>query len=629
MGLEEQREMLRNFDPAKLNRDPMVTDDMLVDLVWKDVSFSVQVPDPEDPKLKKEKVLLEECSGHVEPGSLVAIMGPSGCGKSTLLDILAQKKTSKYTGEVYLNGHSICGEPLLRRVAAYVGQEENMPEHWTTREAVEFNARLKKPSPDTVSMELYNKMIDGLLDDVGLLHVADTKIGGPSVRGLSGGQKRRVALARGMAASPLLMFCDEPTSGLSATDAELCIKTLKCMSVKWGVTILVVIHQPRVEVAKLFDHLILLTSQPGRVVYNGPMSEVVEHMDKVGYPVPVGANYMDHFLDLVTPGAPGAVPDVFRNYYVENILPSVRATCDKSLQSSGQSILGLLEREREVALQFGDCPPLRNSPYGVGFFSQVKILLRRQVKLSVIDPTVIGMVATQAVLGFVIGGIYFGVGEKEPKGMSQMAYFMMFLNMVTLAPILSMPALINQRLIMKLETSEKLYSEGAYIVAFLIVNMTLSLIGLLLLIVIMFAMGKMPWSAFGNLLYWGILNFLMMDAMVGFGCAVSSNVEQANYVLMPFQIFAGLFNGFALTKVSAPHFLKWIFYISPVSYSMEDIAHFNYGQDPLIWNTLVEYNGLEWNESTVIVGTAITGAFVIIGRVGQVLALKYLQNVQK
>lgn len=239
------------------------------------------------------------------------------------------------------------------------------------------------------------------------------------------------------------------------------------------------------------------------------------------------------------------------------------------------------------------------------------------------------MIGTQAVLGVVIGTIYFGVGQKEPQGMTQMAFFMMFLNMVTLAPLLSMPTLITQRLIMKLETSEKLYSEGAYVVAFLCVNMTLSIIGLLLLIVILFAMGQMPWRSFGNLLYWGLLNFLMMDAMVGFGTALASNVEQANYVLMPFQIFAGLFNGFALTKVSAPSFLKWVFYISPVSYSMEDIAHFNYGNDPAIWKSLVEYNGLEWNESTVFWGTAITVAFVVIGRVGQVLALKYLQNVQK
>lgn len=331
--LMEQRELLDNFDLDKLKRDPMITDDMMVSLTWKDVSFSVEVADPHNAKVKPEKVLLEQCNGHVEPGSLVAIMGPSGCGKSTLLDILAQKKTSKYNGEVYLNGHPIRGDPLLRRVAAYVGQEETMPEHWTAREAVTFNARLKKSTPSSISAELQRKMIDGLLSDVGLLHVADTKIGGPTVRGLSGGQKRRLALARAMAAGPMLMFCDEPTSGLSATDAELCIRALKTLTVKWGVTILVVIHQPRIEVANLFSHLILLTSQPGRVVYNGRMSEALAHIEKVGYPVPVGANFADHFLDLVTPGAPGAQPEKFRAYYVEHVLPAVRTTCADALEN--------------------------------------------------------------------------------------------------------------------------------------------------------------------------------------------------------------------------------------------------------------------------------------------------------
>ena len=64
-------------------------------LSWKNVKFAVQVPDPNNKKLKKEKVILEESSGHVDCGKLVALMGPSGCGKSTLLDILANKKTAK------------------------------------------------------------------------------------------------------------------------------------------------------------------------------------------------------------------------------------------------------------------------------------------------------------------------------------------------------------------------------------------------------------------------------------------------------------------------------------------------------------------------------------------------------
>ena len=75
-------------------------------LQFRDVGFAINVKDP-DTKVKSKKVLLEPLSGVVRPGELVALMGPSGCGKSTLLDILAQKKTSKYDGEVLLNGKPV------------------------------------------------------------------------------------------------------------------------------------------------------------------------------------------------------------------------------------------------------------------------------------------------------------------------------------------------------------------------------------------------------------------------------------------------------------------------------------------------------------------------------------------
>ena len=74
-----------------------------VTITFKDVGFAVPMTDAET-GLRKEKVLLEPLSGIIRPGELVALMGPSGCGKSTLLDILADKKTSRYMGEVFLNG---------------------------------------------------------------------------------------------------------------------------------------------------------------------------------------------------------------------------------------------------------------------------------------------------------------------------------------------------------------------------------------------------------------------------------------------------------------------------------------------------------------------------------------------
>eukprot|EP01047_Picozoa_sp_COSAG01_P033370 COSAG01_NODE_2451_length_7674_cov_35.760132_1_plen_456_part_00 len=78
-------------------------------LTFKNISFSVEVKDPDDPTgiRKIDKTILEDCSGHFEPGTLVALMGPSGCGKSTLLDILAGKKTAPHKGTVYVNGHEV------------------------------------------------------------------------------------------------------------------------------------------------------------------------------------------------------------------------------------------------------------------------------------------------------------------------------------------------------------------------------------------------------------------------------------------------------------------------------------------------------------------------------------------
>merc|ERR1712050_322941 len=100
-----------------------------------------------------------------------------------------------------------------------------------------------------------------------------------------------------------------------------------------------------------------------------------------GRPVPVGHNFADHFLDVVTPGAPGAVPEVFREYYTKHILSRVQESVDAALTTPGNNVLTVLEKEREINLKFfSRLPPVRKSPYGVGFLAQVKILLRRKIK---------------------------------------------------------------------------------------------------------------------------------------------------------------------------------------------------------------------------------------------------------
>lgn len=628
--LVEQRKQLANFDPDKIERDPMVANSEGAAITWKDVSFSIKIKDPEDPNGKRmvDKVLLEENNGHVPAGSLVAFMGPSGCGKSTLLDIIAGKKTTPYTGSVCINGHDMKTDPMSKRICAYVGQEDVMPQHWTVREAIEFNGRLKKQTPKEITKAQYDAMMDSLLEDVGLLHVAGTKIGGPSVRGLSGGQRRRVSLARGMAAGPNVMFCDEPTSGLSSTDAEACVKALKLIAKKWGVTILVVIHQPRVEVAMLFDQLVLLTSQPGRIVYNGPMKDANEYWAAVGYPVPSGSNPADHYLDLVTPGAPGAVPDVFRNYYIQNQKPKVLEAVAAAEAKQGKSPWELLEEEHELMKTFGKISPLRRSKFGVGFGTQFNLVLRRKIKLSLIDAEFLGTVIfMQIFIGVFIGVIYIDVGNKEPEGFSQIGFLFMFLNMAVMVPAFSMPSIITERTVMKIECSEALYSEWAHIISSSIVNAFFTLIGFIIMCVIMYACAILPWSSFGPTMYWALLNFVCMDAINSMAAAMAKNVEQANAILMPFQMLICLFNGLTLTKKSAPGFLKPFLYVSPLSLAMEGIAWDMYGDKQAVWDQLVYLNGYDKGNSAL--GAAICFGLAFLGRLGQVYALKTMHNISK
>merc|ERR1712203_21794 len=236
------------------------------------------------------------------------------------------------SGQVFVNGHE--RDPILfQRIAAYVGQEDHMLSHWKVREALEFSSALKRPGG--VANHSKQDLVDSLLEAFGLAGVADTYIGGASVRGISGGQRRRVTLARGVAARASLLFCDEPTSGLSATDAELCVKALRIIAKRLNVLILVVIHQPRREVAELFDTLVLLTSNPGRMAYCGPMAQATAYVTNCGYAVPAQVNAVDFMMDLLTPGtemdASSALVEAFR----QRQKPSLEDTVKRALRTKG------------------------------------------------------------------------------------------------------------------------------------------------------------------------------------------------------------------------------------------------------------------------------------------------------
>ena len=181
----------------------------------------------------KTKRILNEVAGYVEPRHMLAIMGPSGCGKSTLLDALAGRlpKSTALEGAVRLNGHVT---KISYGKAAYVTQEDVLLGALTVRETLLSSAMLRLPrtmnrsekvtigtNPCTCGARFVVQVaiVDNVLKELGLSAAANTLVGNYIVRGVSGGQRRRVSIGCELVTSPALIFLDEPTSGLDAAAA--------------------------------------------------------------------------------------------------------------------------------------------------------------------------------------------------------------------------------------------------------------------------------------------------------------------------------------------------------------------------------------------------------------------------
>lgn len=590
-------------------------------LTFKDVAF--KIPATRD---KPEIPILEPVSGYFAPGQLVAIMGPSGCGKSTLLEILAMKKTSPYTGEILVNGHP--RDELFRRVASYVGQEDVMPQHWTVFEAVMFNKVLKQIRPHNVSPVSELAQIDLLLEAFGLSTVKDVYIGGAKIRGVSGGQRRRVTLARGVAAGASLLFCDEPTSGLSATDAELCVKALRIICKKFNILNLVVIHQPRVEVANLFDQLIIMTSEPGRVVYNGPMSGAIEYWARCGFAVPNHCNPCDFFLDMITPGAPIAKVDEFVQAFKDQQKGGIDDLVDQRLYCKSLTSSQILDEFYKSQEQATMRPRrVRYSAYAVTFRKQLSVVLQRKILITSRNPSAIVIPIVVPVLqGFFMGVMFEGIGHKEVQ--MQLSFVFMLLTIICLRGMQLMPGIIEERHIMKYDTSEALYSEIVFILSEFVVNVPLSLLGALLNILIMYLFAQLSFDYFGLIVGWAVLDFCVFDALFGFIAGVSANVQQAQVMAIPFNSIFMLFSGFLITRSSAPPFLQWIFEISPIGYAIQSIViRMLQDSPPAVREQILAIYG--YNDGEDMKGIIILIAMTVLFKSGQVWSLKTMNHIQK
>lgn len=239
------------------------------------------------------KPILQNVTGSIKRGSLVAVMGGSGAGKSTFVNVLMGKIT-RTKGLVTIN--DVPGRiKRYKKVIGYVPQDDIVLPELTVYENILHSAQIRLPR--TWATDDIIAHVNAVIDCLELSHVRDSLVGSVGKPVISGGQRKRVSIGMELAAAPMAIFLDEPTSGLDATAASSIMKTLQALA-RLGMTIIVVIHQPRMEIFDMLDDLILLAN--GQLIYEGPERGVQRFFENIGFTFPGYSNYGDVVTDIIT-----------------------------------------------------------------------------------------------------------------------------------------------------------------------------------------------------------------------------------------------------------------------------------------------------------------------------------------
>ncbi|PWY86648.1 ATP-binding cassette transporter [Aspergillus heteromorphus CBS 117.55] len=538
----------------------------------------------------QELQILRDHDGLLRSGEMLLVLGRPGSGVSTFLKTIAGQTKGLHLGSATeFNYQGIPWSEMHKQfrgdVVYQAETDVNFP-HLTVGQTLKYAALAKTPRNRLpgVSRECYaTHLRDVVMAVFGISHTLNTKVGDDFVRGVSGGERKRVSIAEVALTQSCIQCWDNSTRGLDSATALEFVRTVRLSVGMAGTAAIVALYQASQQSYDAFDKVAVLYE--GRQIYFGPIDHAKQYFIDMGYHCPDRQTTADFLTSLtnpvervVQPGWEARVPrtpdefaTAWKQSQLRNELLKEIAVFDQEYPIGGPELEKFqVSRNAEKSRWI-----TANSPYTISILQQIMLCLRRGYRRILGDTTFFwATVIGNFILSLVLGSVFYDLADSTSSFTDRctLLFFAVLFNALNSA--LEILALYAQRPIVEKHTAYAFYHPMAEAVASMICDLPCKIISTLSFNIPLYYMANLRRDSGHVVIYllFAFMSTLTMSMIFRSIAQLTRTVPQALTPIALGVIGLVVYTGFVLPTRNMQDWLRWLNYLNPIAYSYETLV---------------------------------------------------------
>lgn len=536
-----------------------------------------------------DKEILRGISGAFKPGRITLVLGQPGSGKSALMKILSGRfpmaKNIKISGDIKYN--DLDREEILNWLPRYVAYADQKDDHYPTMTVLEtFQFAHKccagKDLPQWMSDLLTNctaeqhqralEMLTAhhtlapeiMIKKLGLERCKNTVVGNAMLRGVSGGERKRVTTGEMSFGIKKVQLLDEISTGLDSAATYDIVSSLKSLATNFNCTVVISLLQPSPEVFGLFDDVLILNE--GQIMFHGEREQAVPYFESIGFRCPPRRDIADFLLDLGT--------DKQHAYKIQGFGSSI-----PFLASDFANLFSRTDTNAEM-MRYLDTPfstekalLCNREPFRQNVWDDLMTLLYRQMQLTLRNRAfLVGRAFMVIIMGLLYGSTFWQMDTASAQLVLGLLFSCaMFLSMGQASQVATFMA---ARTVFYKQRGSNFFRSSSYVLAASVTQIPFAIMETIL---------------FGSVVYWmsgyvALTDRFLVFLVTLFFCqmwftafffllsSATPNLTIAQPLMMIAILFFMLFSGFLMSKNDIPDYFLWFYWIDPLAWCIRALS---------------------------------------------------------